>query len=192
MPCLSFDLCSMQNTKGMSKTHFKVRNIALLALVSQLSWKKKESLIWLLVSIIFGHDSSYKTILIWNQLANFWKFWVMFWRSDSYRQSRYQCTGQPMLVNYQCHPNPDEENNCGSGRGRTRIWMQRRFECCSRDVKSNAFVSINHWSIPAQSSIASSQGDIFFQSVSNPSLLPANMLKSSHSSSCLNMAEKVM
>lgn len=37
MLCLSFDHCTMQNTKGTGKTHFKGRKIALLALVSALS-----------------------------------------------------------------------------------------------------------------------------------------------------------
>lgn len=113
------------------------------------------------------------------------KLRVTFWQLI---QSYYQCAGQPTLVNYQCHPNPDEENNRGSGHGRTQIWMQRRFESCSRDVKSNALVSIERWSIPVQSSVASSQGDIFFQSVSNPSLLPANTPQSHQWSSCLNTA----
>lgn len=53
MLCLSFDLCTTQNTTGTGNTHFKVRKIALLVFVSALSWKKRKSLIWLLVSIIF-------------------------------------------------------------------------------------------------------------------------------------------
>lgn len=166
MLCFSFDLCTMQNTKGTSNTHFKVRNTALLLFVPALSWNP-----WVLnltFSIIYFWFCFLQTRFDMTKSWKTSKGSDMAWRSDSYSWSHYHCTGQAALVNYQCHPSPDEENNCGSGCGGSPIWMQRRFECCSRDVKSNALVSINHWSIPAQSSIASFQGDIFFQSVSNP------------------------